>query len=153
MSAALATYWDSPPAVLAGYLQQRAAVMRKATVVAIGDRRQRNSFRGFDDFMPALRVARETAAAAAGPRWWMSPDHSIWARVPAAWVHWKGLSISGTSPRDLHFPMGRYWLGGALPMGPEYAAPISVAQFAKPPPRRQLTIVASEWELLADAAD
>jgi hypothetical protein len=102
--------------------------------------RPRLTFRNYDDFMPAFRAAREAAIAAAGVRWWMSPETSIWARVPPAWVYWRGLSRSGTSPRDLHFPMGQFWPGGHLPYGPEYAAPVSVAQFANPAPRRRITL-------------
>jgi len=99
--------------------------------------------------MPAFGAARFRAIDAVGPRWWMDPDYSRWARVPAAWVNWKGATRSGTSPRDMHFPAGRFWPGGELPLGPEYAAPVSVAQFADFAPR----VAGPVLELIADAAD
>lgn len=153
--------WGMAPADMAAHFatcrQQAAqavalipAPSTSSAVVAFKPRRPVNGFRNFTDFMPAFRAARARAIAAQGPRWWMSADHAIWARVPAAWVTWKGKASSGMSPRDLHFPMAQYWPGGALPFGPDYAAPISVAQFAAPAPRRHVTI---DLELLADAAD
>jgi hypothetical protein len=164
MSAALqrATFWDMPAGDMAAHFaksRQEAAQavalippapVTGSAVVAFRPRRRVTGFRGYNDFMPAFRAARERAMAAQGPRWWMSPDHSIWARVPAGWVTWKGRASSGMSPRDVHFPMAQYWPGGVLPIGPDYAAPISVAQFADPAPRRRVTI---DLELLADAAD
>jgi hypothetical protein len=102
--------------------------------------------------MPAFRAAREAAIRDAGAYWWAKPNVSMWARVPPSWVAWKGFSRSGSSPRDLHFPLGKYWPGGELPIGPEYAAPVSVCQFVVPAPRRRVTIDAT-WELIADAAD
>ena len=166
MSGALqrATFWDLSAADLVAHFQERRSEGTTAVVpfvrpagaknaVARYSPRPRRAFKGFDDFMPVFRAAREAAKAEHGEKWWANPNASLWARVPAAWVHWKGLSVSGTSPRDLHFPLGKYWPGGELPIGPEYAAPVSVVQFASPPPRRQLTIEAPAWEWLDDAAD
>lgn len=157
---ALATFWNLPAADLAAHFQQRqqaeATVVVpfvRQTAVARPARRLHYTFRGFGDFMPAFRVARERAILSAGRNWWMSPDHALWARVPTAWVTWKGRASSGSSPRDLHFPLGRYWDAGELPIGPDYAPSGSVAQFANPPPRRPLTIEARAWELVSDAAD
>jgi hypothetical protein len=81
-----------------------------------------NTFRGFDDFMPAFTAARMLAMADHGIRWWLAPG-TLKARLPAAWVRWQGLAVSGKSPRDVNMPSARYWPGGVLPVGPEYAAP------------------------------
>jgi hypothetical protein len=89
---------------------------------AIAIRQPGNSFRGFDDFMPAFTAARMLAIADHGARWYLSAD-CLKARLPAAWVRWVGLSVSGKSPRDVNMPSARYWPGGVLPAGPDYAAP------------------------------
>jgi hypothetical protein len=159
-----ASFWGASAAELAAHFQRRRQEAATAVVpfvrpdapqtsLTLSRPRRRLTFRGFDDFMPAFAAARAAAARAHGSFWWAKPDVSIMARVPPQWVAWKGAARSGTSPRDLHFPLGVYWPGGELPIGPDYAAPASVAQFAKPPPRRTLTIDAPAWELIADAAD
>jgi hypothetical protein len=165
MSGALvrANFWNLPAAELSAILQEPRPEAATAVVpfrrpAAAGNAvarysPRRKAFRGYDDFMPAFAVAREAAIREHGPKWWANPDACRWARVPAAWVHWKGFSRSGTSPRDMHFPLGKFWPGGELPIGPEYAAPVSVAQFVAPAPRRRVTIDAPVWELIADAAD
>lgn len=153
--------WSLPPDQMKARLAELAAAApsnvivfpSRAVTVRQRTKAPRFTFRGFDDFMPVLRVARENAIRAHGERWYLNPAVCIKARVPAAWVRWKGLTASGTSPRDLNMPLGPYWPGGALPFGPEYAAPTHVAQFALPPPPRQLTIEATAYELIADAAD
>jgi hypothetical protein len=111
--------------------------------------RARLSFRSYDDFMPAFSLARGRVIREVGDRWWMTPDYSRWARVPAAWVNWKGQTRSGTSPRDMHFPLGRFWPNGELPLGPHYAAPVSVAQFADRAPVRFAPVL----ELTADGRE
>jgi hypothetical protein len=159
-----ASFWNLPAAELAAHVQERRREAATAVVPfvrpsaagnapAVYRPRRSTSYRGYDDFMPAFRAAREAAAAKHGPNWWMKPDASRWARVPPTWVAWKGYSRSGSSPRDMHFPVGEFWPGGVLPIGPEYAAPVSVAQFAERPPRPRATIDAPAWEWLADAAD
>jgi hypothetical protein len=154
--------WNLPPDQMKARLAQLASAAPSAEVIPFPSRAvtvrprtkaPRFTFRGFDDFMPALRAARQNVIRYGGERWYLNPALCIKARVPAAWVRWKGLTASGTSPRDLNFPLGPYWPGGALPFGPEYAAPCHVAQFALPPPPRQLTIEAADYELIADAAD
>lgn len=159
-----ATFWTMGAAELAVHLRQRAEMGSTAVVpfvapgaprkaVALCSPRRRLFFRGFDDFMPVLSAARAGAMREHGSKWWANPEASIMARVPASWVAWKGSARSGSSPRDLHFPLGRFWPGGELPIGPDYAAPASVAQFYNPAPRRHVTIDAPAWELIADAAD
>jgi len=124
-----------------------------STAVALSRPRARLTFRGFDDFMPVFRLARELAIAEHGEFWWRDSNVSRKARVPSAWVTWKGRASSGSSYRDLNMPVGRYWPGGELPIGPNYAAPASVAQFHGAPPPKPRTIDAPTWEWLADAAD
>jgi hypothetical protein len=100
-----------------------AAHRRAGGGIAI--RQPGNTYRGFDDFMPAFTAARRRAAMACRDmlgRWWLEPD-CLKARLPAAWVRWQGRSVSGKSPRDVNFPAARYWPGGTLPVGPDYAAP------------------------------
>lgn len=156
-----AAFWHLPAADLSEHLRKAAQERRTAVVPFVrpvgtenalvpASKRRVLSYRGFDDFMPAFAAARALVIAECGVRWYLNPDVCRGARVPPAWVRWKGLSVSGTSPRDLHFPVGRFWPGGQLPVGPEYAAPASVAQFADRAPRRRVTI---ELELVADAAD
>jgi hypothetical protein len=156
-----ASFWGLDAAALSEHLriaaQERSTAVvpfvrpmeRSMALVPAGARRVL-TYRGFDDFMPAFSLARERCMAVHGSRWWANPNANRWARVPAAWVRWKGRSISGASPRDVHFPLGEFWLGGVLPVGPEYAAPVSVCQFADRAPRRRVEI---ELELMADAAD
>jgi hypothetical protein len=166
MSGALqrATFWNLPAGELAAHFQERRMEGATAVVpfvrpagarnaVARYSPRPRRAYRGFDDFMPALATARAAAITEHGEKWWANPNASLWARVPAAWVAWKGFSRSGSSPRDMHFPIGKFWPGGVLPIGPDYAAPVSVVQFDSPPPHRRLTIEAPAWEWLDDAAD
>lgn len=166
MSGALvrAAFWNLPAAELVAVFQEPRREAATAVVPFVrpaGGRnavaryrpRQTRAFRGFDDFMPAFTAAREAAILEHGAKWWANPDASIWARVPPGWVAWKGYSRSGTSPRDMHFPLGKYWPGGELPLGPDYAAPVTVAQFVAPAPRRRMTIDAPAWEWLSDAAD
>ena len=162
---ARAAFWCLPIEALSAHVHKRAAEGSTAVVpfvrpalaekaLAPVSTRRRLSFKGYDDFMPAFAAAREAARAAFGPKWVFNPDACCGARVPKGWVSWRTSAASGSSPRDLtHFPLGHFWPGGVLPVGPEYAAPVSVAQFAAPPPRRRLTIEATDWELVADAAD
>lgn len=158
-----ASFWNLPVADLAAHIQKgvqgRATAVvpvvrpiAAATAVALSRPRARLTFRGFDDFMPVFRWAREAVIAEHGEKWWWNPDVCRKARVPAAWVTWKGSASGGRSYRDLNFPLGRYWPGGELPIGPNYAAPASVAQFGGAPAPKPRTIDAPAWEWL-DAAD
>jgi hypothetical protein len=159
-----ATFWSLPAGALAAHIQKRrqegaGAVVpflrpsAPKTADALSRPRARLSFKGFDDFMPAFRAAREAAIAEHGDQWWANPHTCLKGRVPTAWVTWKGKASSGSSYRDLNMPVARYWPGGQLPVGPVYAAPICVAQCVDPVTPRCLTIEVPAWEWLADAAD
>jgi hypothetical protein len=80
-----------------------------------------SAFRCWDDFHPAWRAAVTRAREELGPRWDLDLS-TLNARVPGAWVRIKlstGATIAG--PRDIHIPAPRFWPGGVLPCGPEYA--------------------------------
>ena len=113
--------------------------VRQALAIIAADkawtRKARNTFSGFDDFMPAFTAARARAAAEVGERWYLDPTRSVKAQVPAAWVRWVGKIASGRSPRDVNFPVARFWPGGVLPVGPVYADPVQVAAEVLPPER------------------
>jgi hypothetical protein len=83
------------------------------------------SFRGYDDFAPALTAARtlaKVAAAEAGDdRWYLNQDLCVKARIPGGWANAKGRNgrvIHG--PRDLNFPRAQFWPNAMLPTGLEY---------------------------------
>lgn len=81
----------------------------------------RASFAGYDDFVAALTKARGRAGAALG-RWDLVPGASIWARIPVKWASCRVFGRTCKLPRDQKFPAAKYWPGGVLPVGPEYAA-------------------------------
>lgn len=121
-------------------------------------RQPATTFRGFDDFMPAFTFARLACRLANGPRWYLNPSACLKARLPAAWVRWHGLAVSGTSPRDVNFPVARYWEGGVLPIGPEYAPLVEatdsrVVLWKPRKPAPVLELLPVEWDHVADAAD
>jgi hypothetical protein len=166
MSGALvrASFWDLPAGALASHLQQRRQEAATAVVpfyrpaaagkaLALSRPRARLTFKGFDDFMPQFRASRAAAIAEHGEQWWANPAVCRKGRVPTAWVTWRGKASSGSTYRDLNMPMGRYWPSGEMPLGPDYADPICVAQFVEPAPRRRATIDLPAWEWIADAAD
>jgi hypothetical protein len=84
-------------------------------------------FRNYQDFVPALNAARHAVAAEYGERWDLYPACHVWARLPRAWV--RVLVTDGksrrwsTGPRDRKLPTARFWPGGRLPVGAEYAQP------------------------------
>lgn len=81
------------------------------------------SFRGYDDFVPAFNAARRAAIAALGERWYLVPGASQWARIPAPWAACKVFGRVSNAPRDRRLPAAQFWPSGAMPIGPEYAAP------------------------------
>jgi hypothetical protein len=80
-----------------------------------------SAFRSWDEWWPVCRTARAAAAAELGERWHLDAS-TLNARIPAAWANIK-LPIGGTKhgPRDIHCPAARFWPGGVLPSGVEYA--------------------------------
>lgn len=129
-----------------------APVTRGGNVVVFRPRRGR-TYRGYDDFSPDFTAAKFAAMAAHGSHWWANPDVSRKARLPIAWVKWKGACSSGTCYRDVNMPAAEYWPSGELPIGPEYAAPVRASQFGKAPIKAPVVVDAPAWEWLADAAD
>jgi hypothetical protein len=111
------------------------------------------TFIEYGDFVPAFNAARQAAIAVFGPRWDLRPQAYVCARLPVAWVRVKvagrraplshvrsgavpdGLPLQGRlpddvigerwsqAPRDQKLPIARFWPGGELPVGPEYALP------------------------------
>jgi hypothetical protein len=171
MSAALqivpaASFWTLPPDQLAAHIAARRAEAPAAVIPfrrpspsrAVALRRAtpalRPAFRGYDDFQPVYTAAREAAIRQHGPQWYLDPAVCLKARLPVAWVHWKGLSRSGNCPRDVNMPVGKFWPGGKLPYGPDYAPITHVAMFADPPPRRPPLLIEGEaFELLPTTDD
>src|SRR6202048_1429875 len=80
-----------------------------------------NTFKGFDDFMPAYTAARLAAREAFGERWYLFPEATCYARLPVAWANCHIFGGVKRSPRDVHMPKARFWPGGVLPTGPDYA--------------------------------
>ena len=80
------------------------------------------SFKGYDDFAPALDAAKAAARAALGNRWDLVLGATAIARVPAAWTRCKVYGRTSTGPRDMRLPVAEFWPSGVLPVGPEYAA-------------------------------
>lgn len=80
-----------------------------------------SAFRSWDDWHPVWRAACQAAAGEHGGQWHLHPE-TLNARIPAAWANIK-LPIGTTKhgPRDIHIPAARFWPGGVLPCGPEYA--------------------------------
>jgi hypothetical protein len=158
-----ASFWNLPVAEMAEHLaaarlSASTAIVpfvrsaAAATAVAVFKPRGFRSFRGYDDFSPVFTAAKFAAIAVGGPQWWADSALCRKARLPVAWVKWKGACSSGTCYRDVNMPVGRFWPGGEMPMGPEYAAPAAASQFGKAPPRAPVVIDAPAWEWI-DAAD
>jgi hypothetical protein len=86
------------------------------------------TFRGYEDFVPVFNAARQAAIAEFGPNWHRYPQSYVWARLPVEWtrVRVAAAGVQGsrwsTAPRDQRLPVARFWPGGELPIGPEYAA-------------------------------
>lgn len=82
------------------------------------------TFRDYDDFSPAFAASRALAREAGGPRWYLNPDLCLKARLPIVWANCKILNGTATKhgPRDVNFPVARFWPGETLPVGPEYVA-------------------------------
>ncbi len=85
-----------------------------------------NTYRGRDDFTPALDAARLAAIEAFGRQWYLNPGMSVKARVPAAWASCKVHGRTSTCHRDMNFPTAQFWPGGALPVGRDYAEPLAI---------------------------
>lgn len=79
------------------------------------------TYKGYDDFVPDYNAARHAIAADLGSHWHLIPEASVWARVPSAWVACKVFGRTSSAPRDMRLPAAKYWPGGAMPVGPEYA--------------------------------
>jgi hypothetical protein len=90
------------------------------------------TFTDYESFVPAFTAARKAAIAEFGPNWHLHPQAFIWARLPIAWVRVRvagGIRLPdavvgsrwSTAPRDQRLPVARFWPGGELPIGPEYA--------------------------------
>jgi len=110
---------------LSRYDQGQLARAFRAAEVAARPARPRllggRSYKGWDDFAPAFTAARQAAADAFGPRWYLNPDLSMHARLPAGWTSCRTFGRTSVSPRDVNFPRAQFWPGGILPTGPEYA--------------------------------
>jgi hypothetical protein len=129
------------PAFYPGASQELATVLASITELTRADQRalagafkiaeraaqplritQRKTYSGFDDFMPAFNAARALAREAHGDRWHLNPDARMCARLPASWVSCSLISGKTVrSPRDVAFPVARFWPGEVLPNGPDYA--------------------------------
>jgi hypothetical protein len=92
------------------------------------------TFKNYDDFIVAYNKARWALIAEVGENWHLYPQYYVWARLPLAWVQTRvaGRLLNGelgdrwsTSSRDHRLPIARFWPSGELPVGPEYAEPIS----------------------------
>lgn len=87
------------------------------------------SFAGYADFARAFNAARAAVAEVFGPRWHLHPQAYVWARLPAALASVLVEAPKGDqdgqrwskAPRDQKLPIARFWPGGELPIGPEYA--------------------------------
>jgi hypothetical protein len=117
-----------------------------------------SAFSSWEDWWPVCRAARARASADLGARWDLDAS-TLHARIPSAWANIK-LAIGGTKhgPRDIHMPAAKYWPGGVLPYGPEYAArgPVDGRKAATVTRLRApaLELAPVEWDIdLAEAAD
>lgn len=79
------------------------------------------TFKDADAFFLAFNAARAACREEYGEQWYLNPVASLMARVPAAWVALRGEQGIWRSPRDVNFPAARFWPGGMLPIGPDYA--------------------------------
>lgn len=85
------------------------------------------TFKGYDDFIPVLQIAKYAAQAARGDHWAIIPGASVMARLPAAWTRCKVFGRISASPRDRRLPAAQFWPDGILPAGPEYAGEYALA--------------------------
>ena len=76
----------------------------------------------YDSYLEALRYARSRAEMV-NPRWMVSAEDSVSARLPKAWVSFKSMGKTITGCRDVRIPAPRYWPGGSIPDGAEVATP------------------------------
>ena len=76
----------------------------------------------YDSYLEAFRYARSRAEAV-NPRWMVSAEDSVSARLPKAWVSFKSMGRTITGCRDVRIPAPRYWPGGLIPDGAEVATP------------------------------
>lgn len=93
-------------------------------------RRTAPTFKGYDDWTPAVQAAKQAACDELGELWAIKPGASILATVPAAWVSCKVFGRVSHSPRDMRLPAARFWPDGLLPRGPEYATELMQWQMA-----------------------
>lgn len=84
-------------------------------------RRLGGGITSWDQWDPMWRAAAQAAAGEHGPQWHLHPE-TLNGRISTAWANIK-LPIGTTKhgPRDVHIPAARFWPGGVLPVGPEYA--------------------------------
>ena len=166
--------WTLTPAELVAELS-RPAPARQACVAVAGPTQQqikaaravlkaarprRMTFRGWADFQPAYSFACWAASGAgADPQWYLRPDTCLKARVPAAWVSCPLERRASVSPRDINFPAARFWHGGRLPVGPDYA-PLMVGRAAQNvtvwrprEPAPAFNLEPCEWVEMGEAAD
>jgi antirestriction protein ArdC len=73
----------------------------------------------YDSYLPHLRYAQARALAQYGSQWRVR--HGVLCRLPAKWVACKVFGRVAKAPRDTRLPPGKFWPGGKLPVGPEYA--------------------------------
>ena len=126
-------------------------------------RRLGGGITSWDQWHPMWRAACQAAAGEHGPQWHLHPE-TCNGRIPTAWANIK-LPIGTTKhgPRDVHIPAARFWPGGVLPVGPEYAErgpmePTRVVvrlEWPVPVPAPELELELVEWDAedLAEAAD
>ena len=97
-------------------LPKQALVMFKSKQA-----KPRNTFKTAEEFFSAFNDARNRCRSEFGEKWYLNPCACLKARVPNSWISLKGQMGTWTSPRDVNFPVARFWSTNTLPIGPEYA--------------------------------
>jgi hypothetical protein len=129
--------------------------IKAARAVLRAARPTRMTFRGWEDFQPALSFACELAQQAYGRQWYLNPEACLKARVPTAWVSCPLDLRSSVSSRDINVPVARFWRGARLPVGLEYApiGPLAAGNVVPLRPRLTgpvLELLPCEWGEAAD---
>ena len=119
--APVAPRFPSASPALASVLESITALPATRAAEPPKHRRLGGGITSWDQWDPMWRAACQAAAGEHGPQWHLHPE-TCNGRIPTAWANIK-LPIGTTKhgPRDVHIPAARFWPGGVLPVGPEYA--------------------------------